>query len=613
MRKGIVLKLFLLTAALCTLILITIFIGQMFFFKGFYVEKKTNDIKLNMEGFQNNYLKHSSDIQEIINLKDNFYNDYNSWITVLDANGVIKGEYDYSIEIKTNVPGMSNILVVPLSNIMDINDFWNNTSLLKEGLVVKIFGFKQGQTVIPIELYSLTFNNSIINNELQKLSNSDESTKGNEHSELSPSNTPPVKVNYYSDTGVIAKINLPKFGSVSKSFTTNNLFKDKIKEFQAELLKNQLASINSNESHTLIVRNFEENGVKYRLLIQPFTTTDGLTEYIFSMTSLQPLDEAVNMMQDYFLFIVIFVFILIFLTSFYYSKKIATPLLQINTTTKKIANLDFNEKLPITSNDEIGSISESINVLSDTLQSYIEKLRKDIEKERQLENTRKQFISGVSHELKTPLSVIQSCISILRDGVANHKKDYYFAAMEKEVEKMDQLIVDMLELTKLESGTYKMNMGTFYINEMIAYLCKTLSIEMKRKHLQLTMKLLPVEVMANELRIEQVLTNFIINAIQHTPEGEKIIILMTEEKGRVKIAIENTGVSIKTEDLNKVWDRFYSNDPSRKRTQNGTGLGLAISKNILELHQAEYGVQNTQVGVLFYFYLKIPVPTGKEF
>ena len=113
--------------------------------------------------------------------------------------------------------------------------------------------------------------------------------------------------------------------------------------------------------------------------------------------------------------------------------------------------------------------------LSNKLHSHIGQLEQDIEKERKLENTRKEFIAGVSHELKTPLSIMKSCISILKDGVAEHKKDYYFQAMEKEVDKMDILILDMLELAKFESGTYNMKMDSFYIDEVIEEICEQLS------------------------------------------------------------------------------------------------------------------------------------------
>ncbi|MGW8449035.1 sensor histidine kinase, partial [Bacillus wiedmannii] len=347
----------------------------------------------------------------------------------------------------------------------------------------------------------------------------------------------------------------------------------------------------------------EKNDIKYKLLIKPIKEKDGSVTYIYAMASLQPVDEAVQMVQDYYIYIIAFVVVLIFLASFYYSKQIAKPLLKINDTTKKIAHLDFTEQIPITSKDEIGDLSKNINVLSNKLHSHIGQLEQDIEKERKLENTRKEFISGVSHELKTPLSIMKSCISILKDGVAEHKKEYYFQAMEREVDKMDTLILDMLELAKFESGTYKMKKGLFYIDSVIEDICEYLSVDIEKKELRVHKNICSVEVMANQSRIEQVIVNFITNAIRYTPNKEDIMISTIDEQDRIKVCIENKGTHIEEEQLDKIWDRFYRVDAARQRSQGGTGLGLAISKNILELHDAEYGVKNTEDGVLFYFYL----------
>ena len=120
-------------------------------------------------------------------------------------------------------------------------------------------------------------------------------------------------------------------------------------------------------------------------------------------------------------------------------------------------------------------------MLSNKLHSHIGQLEEDIEKERKLENTRKEFISGVSHELKTPLSIMKSCISILKDGVAEHKKSIIFKRW-REVDKMDTLILDMLELAKFESGTYKMKKSSFYIDTVIEDICEHLSVEIEKKN-----------------------------------------------------------------------------------------------------------------------------------
>lgn len=379
----------------------------------------------------------------------------------------------------------------------------------------------------------------------------------------------------------------------------NSLFLDSIKEFQTDLLLKE----NNHIQYSTQIMDYEKNDIKYKLLIKPKKEKDGSVTYIYAMASLQPVDEAVQMVQDYYIYIVAFVVVLIFLASFYYSKQIAKPLLKINDTTKKIAHLDFTEKIPITSKDEIGDLSQNINTLSNKLHSHIGQLEQDIEKERKLENTRKEFIAGVSHELKTPLSIMKSCIFILKDGVAEHKKDYYFQAMEKEVDKMDILILDMLELAKFESGTYNMKMDSFYIDGVIEEICEQLSSEIEKKELSVHKHICPAEVVGNQNRIEQVIVNFITNAIRYTPDKEDIIISTIDEKNYIKVCIENKGAHIEEEQLDKIWDRFYRVDAARKRSQGGTGLGLAISKNILEPHNAEYGVKNTKDGVLFYFYL----------
>ena len=175
--------------------------------------------------------------------------------------------------------------------------------------------------------------------------------------------------------------------------------------------------------------------------------------------------------------------------------------------------------------------------------------------------------------------------------------------MEDEVKRMDLLIVDMLELAKYESGTYTMDMDSFYIDAVIERVCTKLAADINAKQLHLDMSLKPVEVLANERRIEQVVVNFLSNAIRYTPEQESILVSILEDGETVKVCIENKGAHIHGEQLEKIWDRFYRGEPSRKRSTGGTGLGLSISKKILEMHGVPYGVTNTPNGVLFYFHL----------
>ncbi|AHD07443.1 sensor histidine kinase ResE [Paenibacillus larvae subsp. larvae DSM 25430] len=587
MRKGIVLKLFLLTTVLCMLILATVFMGQTIFFKQYYANRKVDDIKTGIQSFEQAYLNAGEDVQTIEKLEQNFHREHGTWITTLDSLGNIKHINDFYLEIKLDPSRdktfSDRVIKIPLYSFMNLKDIQKKKEYITKGARFTIFGIKKDTIIAPWKLLVEGGLFSIENNQLT--------------SRLDGLPQEYFKENTMDLSGKITKVQLLEENAAPNHIYTNHMFIERIKEFQANLILNE----NNPGFNSLQVLDYEENGIKYKLLIKPIKDQDGTTSYIYAMTSLQPVDEAVQMIKDYYIYLIVFVLLLS--GFFLLFKKDCKTFIAYKRHNKKMANLDFSEKIPIKSKDEIGDLSQNINTLSHSLHSHIHQLQQDIEKEKQLENTRKEFIAGVSHELKTPLSIMKSCISILKDGVASHKKEYYFEAMEKEVDKMDMLIVDMLELAKFESGTYKMKMHTFHIDQAIEHICDQLSMEINNKQLNVHKKLSRVKVLANQHRIEQVITNFITNAIRHTPEKETIMIFTAEENERVKVCVKNKGSHIPEEQLDKIWERFYRGDTFRQRSKDGTGLGLAISKNILDLHDVRYGVYNTEDGVLFYFYL----------
>lgn len=607
---GIVKKLFLLTTGLCTCILLIVFMGQTLFFKQYYANRKVTDIKTYINSFQQSYAENSGDTASIQRMEQDFYREHNTWITLLDSNGNIKYANDFYIEVEldaiyrnhTAAVSQSFSKKIPLYHLISVEDLpekYEDWSYLI-GTEFSGYGIERGSIFVPA-MFSMdgyqSWENKVLSKGLRKMAEELKKTTvslGDGDSEAA------TDFSYASARGIIKGFKLPDMNQTSAWIYNSPLFLEQIQAFQANILLDDEKIPSTMKSF-----DYEKNDVKYKVFIKPIKEDDGTKTYIFAMTSLQPVDEAVQMIQDYYIYVILFVFVLIFLASFYYSKQIAKPLLNVNDVTKKIVQLDFSEKANVSSKDEIGDLSSNINTLSDSLHAHIQQLHQDIEKERALENTRKEFISNVSHELKTPLSVMKSCISILKDEVAPQKRKYYFQAMEKEVDKMDMLIVDMLELAKLESGTYKMERNAFYIDEMIEDINKKLLGEIEEKGLKVDTHLFSVQVIANQRYIEQVIINFVTNAIFYTPSREKIIISMIEETDRVKIAVENKGTHIPDEQLGKVWNQFYRGDASRKRSQGGTGLGLAISKNILELHHVEYSVENTDDGVLFFFYLPI--------
>lgn len=601
MKQGIVLKLFLLTTGLCLFILAVIFIGQTVFFKQFYVHQKVKDVSAALQAYEQSDLNRAANAQEMVKIEQDFYQKNNTWITTLDARGNLKYTEDYIMEIKLehsdDAMFSNKTLNVPLYSFINVEDFSSNnpflTPWIKEGEEIAMEGLiMNGQPVIQrmaMHAYNLREENQLENRQMVN----------KEGEVVNRTNVTQYREKYptFLVKGTITKVRIPEGAGVSRY--TNHLLLERIKAFQAELLYGDWQeSKNANQ-----IVDYEENHVDYKIFVDRMQDRDGNPAYLFAMTSLQPVNEAAGMIKEYYVYIVIATLFLVVLASFYYSRQITRPLLRINRTTRQMADLDFSEKIPITTKDEIGDLSRNINELSERLHSHILRLEQDIEKEKQLENTRKEFISGVSHELKTPLSVIQSCLAIMKDGVAIHKRDYYFKAMEDEVKRMDLLIVDMLELAKYESGTYTMDMDYFYIDAVIERVCAKLAADIEAKQLHLDLSLKPIEVLANERRIEQVVVNFLGNAIRYTPEQESIHVSILEDGDTAKICIENKGAHIQDEQFEKIWDRFYRGEPSRKRSTGGTGLGLAISKKILEMHGVPHGVTNTPDGVLFYFHL----------
>ncbi|REE88914.1 signal transduction histidine kinase [Paenibacillus taihuensis] len=597
MRIGIVPKLFLLTAALCTLILAAIYIGQTIFFKDYYANRKVNDLKTKLEVFKKAYQESAGNAHAIQSLEQEFYRNNNTSITILDHDGNLKYENDFYLEFKLLKPTSEEEeklrYQVPLYHLISMDDAAANdlSTLRQAGLFFT--GIKSSTAFTPISLHRQSGEILYSNQAFMRQAFDGDRLKYQGKPKLQSDKWPIIEL-----FGTVTDVHLPKEGNASELIYSNKLFLEQVNAFQAKLLFSDFQPTNS-----LLIQDYEQNNVKYKLFTLPVQSDSGSINYLFAMTSLQPVDEAVQMVKDYYVYIVLFVFVLILIASLYYSLQLARPLLRINQTTQKMANLDFSESIPVRAKDEIGDLSSNINQLSAKLHTYISKLQEDIEKEKQLESTRKEFISGVSHELKTPLSVMKSCISILKDGVAAHKKEHYFAAMEQEVDRMDLLIVDMLELAKYESGTYNMPMDTFRLDKAIEHICSGLMHELGAKQLRLRLQLAMAEACANQHRIEQVITNFMTNAIRYTPEQHEIIVTETEKGERIIVCVENKGAHIPEDQIAKVWDRFYRGDRSRQRADGGTGLGLAISKNILELHGAEYGAYNTEDGVAFYFCL----------
>ncbi|PHA03658.1 two-component sensor histidine kinase [Bacillus pseudomycoides] len=597
-KRSIVFKLFLLTSALFTVTFLLFFLGQSLFLEKFYIKKKIQTVQTSFEKFVSKYEKSDQSVEELSKLKQEFYEKTNAELVLLDRNGIIQDDKNYHIEI---VDKSNKTFFIPLNNIFTNDEY---SSFIKLGLnindPIRVQGILKQDMIIPVTITTADnriWQNDNIISDLKQFGIQLQDVKKTLY-------TKDFGVGVSTFDGTISKLHIPSSSDIR--LANKDTLMQGIQHWELSVA---LGKTNTNEMTTYTMGG--ENEVKYQIFVKPVVKNGEITEFAFAMTSLQPVDEAMLVLKDYYVYALIIVFIVIILLSFYYSKIIAKPLIKMNRVTKKMANFDFSEKLPISTDDEIGSLSGSINSLSVNLKDRIDKLhvantklQQDIEKERQLEKTRKEFISGVSHELKTPLSVIRSFAEGIKDGVSKDTT-YYTDVILEETDNMNRLIIEMLELAKLESGTYKLEMEAFSIGELIQQVYTKLLFSIEEKNLHVELALDPtIYVQANRNRIEQVVVNLLSNAIRYTPTGQQVKLSVIEYEETVKIEIENNGTPIPEESLDKIWDRFYRLDASRSRHTGGTGLGLSIVKNILELHHADYGVYNKENGVAFYFALQ---------
>lgn len=333
---------------------------------------------------------------------------------------------------------------------------------------------------------------------------------------------------------------------------------------------------------------------------------------LICVASVQPIKEATTAINTFYFYIFIgFIFLAMFISSLY-SKLISNPLSKINNVAIKMSNMDFSERCIASTNDEIGNLANTLNFLSDNLKGALidlqqknKQLQNDIDKERELENMRKDFVASVSHELKTPIGIIAGYAEGIKDGiVSGNKRNLYLETIIDESKKMSILVSNMLELSRLESGVIKPSFEIFNINRLINKVVKKHIQNALDNNLNLCFepKTQYSYISADIFQMEQVLTNLITNAIKYTPHGNNIIVSISEEENFFKISVINYGSHINSEEINHLFDKFYRVDKSRKRENNSTGLGLPIVKNILELHNFKYSLQNIDNGVEFYYY-----------
>ena len=333
-----------------------------------------------------------------------------------------------------------------------------------------------------------------------------------------------------------------------------------------------------------------------------------LNGYIIAIVPLTEVNDVLGTMNSYYLIIFVVAFLVVIFVSLIYSRYMSKPLVEMSNIAKKISECDFQYKYNVKSEDEIGVLGNSLNLISNNLEKSLselqetnEKLKKEMNIKKVQEEKRKELIANISHELKTPITIIQGSINGVKSGM--YTEDMYEDILE-ETNKMNELVKEMLEISKLESPTFVLNKEAFDLGSIFLKEKDKLKSIIQEKSLNICFNDFDEAIaFGDEKRINQVVTNLLTNAIKYTPDGEKIdvSIKLNQDEDKYVFSIENFGISLTTEEIEKIWDPFYRKEKSRNKKFGGTGLGLSIVKRILEIHNSKFGVESTSNSVRFYF------------
>ena len=339
-----------------------------------------------------------------------------------------------------------------------------------------------------------------------------------------------------------------------------------------------------------------------RTLVQAIKLDEG--NYAFINTSMDPIDGTVDILQQQLIYVTLVVLILSFIIAYFISHHISKPIVQMNKAAKGLAEGKFQVSFKTDEDiNELNELATTLNYAKDEL-AKTDELRQDL-------------MANVSHDLKTPLTMIKAYAEMSRDLHSKNKKkqEEDMNIIIDEVDRLTILVNDILELSNMQSNLNELNKEDFdliHLTEEIIHRYKVLQ-ETENYVFEFNHKEKEIIIHADKKKLEQVIYNLINNAINYTGEDNKVIInIITEEKD-ILVEIKDTGKGIKEEDLPYIWDKYYKNKKKHKRNLVGTGLGLSIVKNALQLHNYEFGVTSEKnKGSCFYFKISRTKEKHKE-
>ncbi len=360
-----------------------------------------------------------------------------------------------------------------------------------------------------------------------------------------------------------------------------------------------------------VEKNYDPRTKSYNVEAWGFFS-DNSTLFIMSMP-VSSIRDSVALSNRFTIYAGVSVLVLASIIMYFVTMRVTKPIKKLAELSERMSHLDFEANYEGDALDEVGVLGRSMNTLSDKLKETIEKLQaangqlqKDIEEKIQIDEMRQRFIADVSHELKTPIALIQGYAEGLTEGMCEDEesRNYYCEVIVDEANKMNKMVKQLLTLSALEYGSDAPVMESFDLTELIRDLLNSARILLEQNQAEVTFETTePVLVIGDEFKIEEVLTNYLNNAMNHLAGKRRIRIRIDRNEDEVRVGVYNDGESIPEEDIPNLWTKFYKVDKARTRTYGGSGIGLSIVKAVIDTHHKECGVENIDEGVEFWFTL----------
>lgn len=362
------------------------------------------------------------------------------------------------------------------------------------------------------------------------------------------------------------------------------------------------------DSDELRIYDFEDTwaSTHNRLLVRPVFFPDGKNYLLIAIVSMSNTESIISIFKEFYWVNFAIAIVISFIATYLYAGRFSKPIQDMESIAKDMVDMNFSRQIKISSKDEIGSLANSLNLLSKALEDKIlalenanTKLTDEIEFKTQQEEIRKTFVANVSHELKTPITIMKGILEGIREGLYDNPTHLQSAL--DETNRMERLVFDMLEISKYEAKGIELNQSIFSLDESVNRIFRRFKNLASRKGLRVEFQSEEGFIEADQEKVEQVLENLISNAIRYCHENGHLTVQTKVKPDSIYFSITNDGPKIPEEAMESIWKPFYRVETSRNRTKGGTGLGLVIVNTILEAHNADFGASNIPEGVCFWF------------